>query len=56
MDDTIALIRKSHDGDKKAREELVKKKYRSYLVRSKAILRKRCRTGRLVSDWKHWTA
>ena len=25
MDDTIALIRKSHDGDKKAREELVEK-------------------------------
>lgn len=55
MDDTIALIRKSHDGDKK-REKNLLKKYRSYLVRSKAILRKRCRTGRLVSDWKHWTA
>ena len=25
MDNTIALIRKSHDGDKKAREELVER-------------------------------
>ena len=29
MDDTIALIRKSHDGDKK-REKNLLKKYRSY--------------------------
>lgn len=50
------LIRKSHDGDKKAERRTYREKYRSYLVRSKAILRKRCRTGRLVSDWEHWTA
>ena len=55
MDDTIALIRKSHDGEKSERRTC-REKYRSHLVRSKAILRKRCRTGRLVSDWKHWTA
>lgn len=50
MDDTIALIRKSHDGDKKAREELVEKNIGLIWCVVKRFY------GRLVSDWKHWTA
>jgi len=53
MDDTIALIRKSHDGDKKAREELVEKNIGLIWC---VVKRFYGRTGRLVSDWKHWTA
>ena len=55
MDHTISLIRKSHHGDKEAREQLVKRKCRFGVVCGKEILWERCRAGRFISDREHRT-
>ena len=50
MDHTIALIEKSHNGDKEAREQLVEEKYRADLVCCKTVLWTGNRGRRSFSD------
>ena len=52
MDDTIALIRKSHSGDKAAREQLVKENVGLVHCVVKRFLKGRG-TRRLVPDREH---
>lgn len=53
MDDTIALIRKSHDGDKKAREELVEKNIGLIWCVVKRFYGRGAEPEDLFQDWKH---
>ena len=54
MDDTIALIRKSHSGDKAAREQLVKENVGLVHCVVKRFLERGARgTRRLVPDREH---
>ena len=53
MDDTIALIRKSHSGDKAAREQLVKENVGLVHCVVKRFLERGAGTRRLVPDREH---
>ena len=51
MEHTIALIKRSHEGDEKARTQLVEENVG--LVCSQTFLWQRNGAGGFVSDWKH---
>ena len=56
MDHTLALIKRSHQGDKEARDTFVQRKYRTDIQYSEEISGKRGGEGGFVSDRKHRTS
>lgn len=54
MDHTIALIKKSHEGDKEARAQLVEENTGLVWCIVKRFYNRGAGGGRFVSDWEHW--